>query len=66
MGWNTVEVPPGSALFAEAMKRAAALSRRHVLLVNLSGRGDKDLESVIAWDAAHPPRSGAKAAPRKA
>ncbi len=36
-------------------KRAPGLSRRHVLLVNLSGRGDKDLESVIAWDAAHPP-----------
>ena len=35
---------------AEAMKRAAALSRKHVLLVNLSGRGDKDLESVLAWD----------------
>jgi tryptophan synthase beta chain len=40
---------------AEAIQRAPGLSRRHVLLVNLSGRGDKDLESVIAWDAAHPP-----------
>ncbi|MEO8195812.1 MAG: tryptophan synthase subunit beta [Thermoanaerobaculia bacterium] len=51
---------------AEAMKRAAALSRRHVLLVNLSGRGDKDLESVIAWDAAHPPVAAVKPSRRKA
>jgi len=49
---------------AEVIKRAPALSRRHVLLVNLSGRGDKDLESVIAWDAAQPPVPAAKA-PRR-
>ncbi len=48
---------------AEAMKRAPRLSRRHVLLVNLSGRGDKDLDSVIAWDAAHPPEVAAAGAP---
>ena len=51
---------------AEAMKRAPALSRRHVLLVNLSGRGDKDLESVIAWDAGHPPATAPKPGRRKA
>jgi tryptophan synthase beta chain len=32
---------------AEAMRRAPALSKETVLLVNLSGRGDKDLDSVI-------------------
>ncbi len=36
---------------AEAVKRAARLSRSRVLLVNLSGRGDKDLESVMAYSA---------------
>ena len=51
---------------AEAMKRAPALSRRHVLLVNLSGRGDKDLESVIAWDAGHSPATAPKPGGRKA
>ena len=35
---------------AEAIRRARRLSRRNVLLVNLSGRGDKDLESVAAFD----------------
>jgi tryptophan synthase beta chain len=37
---------------AEAVKRARRLSRRALVLVNLSGRGDKDLESVLAWDRA--------------
>jgi tryptophan synthase beta chain len=35
---------------AEAVKRAPRLSRQRVLLVNLSGRGDKDLESVIEFE----------------
>jgi len=35
---------------AWAIRRAPRLSRRNVLLVNLSGRGDKDLESVLAFD----------------
>jgi tryptophan synthase beta chain len=43
---------------AEAFQRAPRLSRRHVLVVNLSGRGDKDVESVLAFD-------GAKRAPRR-
>jgi tryptophan synthase beta chain len=37
---------------AEAVKRARRLSRRALVLVNLSGRGDKDLESVLAYDRA--------------
>ena len=37
---------------AEAMRRARRLSRRQIVLVNLSGRGDKDLESVLAFDRA--------------
>ncbi len=35
---------------AEAARRAPRLPRSRVLLVNLSGRGDKDLESVMAFD----------------
>ena len=38
---------------AEAVKRAPRMSKRMVLLVNLSGRGDKDVESVISWDREH-------------
>jgi tryptophan synthase beta chain len=37
---------------AEAVRRAPRLSERDVILVNLSGRGDKDVESVIEYDAA--------------
>jgi tryptophan synthase beta chain len=33
---------------AEAMRRAPGLSRDTILLVNLSGRGDKDLNTVLA------------------
>lgn len=40
-----------SHALAEAFKRAPRMSRKMVILVNLSGRGDKDLESVIEWDA---------------
>ena len=35
---------------AEAIRRAPLLSRDGVILVNLSGRGDKDLDSVIEFD----------------
>jgi tryptophan synthase beta chain len=38
---------------AEAQKRVPRLGRRMVVLINLSGRGDKDVESVLEWDAAH-------------
>jgi tryptophan synthase beta chain len=37
---------------AEAIRRAPRLPKSRVLLVNLSGRGDKDLESVLAFDRA--------------
>jgi tryptophan synthase beta chain len=40
---------------AEAAKRAPRLSRKRVILVSLSGRGDKDIESVLAWDRGHTP-----------
>jgi hypothetical protein len=33
---------------AEALKHAPRLSHKRVILVNLSGRGDKDVESVLA------------------
>ena len=33
---------------AEAIKRAPTMPRDSVLLVNLSGRGDKDLDTVIS------------------
>jgi tryptophan synthase beta subunit len=35
------------------VKRAPRLTPRRIILVNLSGRGDKDVESVIAWDEQH-------------
>ena len=38
---------------AEVVKRAPRLSRKRIILVNLSGRGDKDVESVLAWDREH-------------
>jgi len=38
---------------AEVVKRAPRLTPRRIILVNLSGRGDKDVESVIAWDKEH-------------
>ena len=42
---------------AEAMKRAPNLDARKIVLVNLSGRGDKDLESVLAYDQAGEPEA---------
>ncbi|GIV82002.1 MAG: hypothetical protein KatS3mg051_1356 [Anaerolineae bacterium] len=33
---------------AEAIKRAPTMPRDAILLVNLSGRGDKDLDTVIS------------------
>jgi tryptophan synthase beta chain len=37
---------------AEAVKRAPSMSRNAILIVNLSGRGDKDLDTVIKASAA--------------
>lgn len=42
---------------AEVVKRAPRLTQRRIILVNLSGRGDKDVESVIAWDCEHGERA---------
>ena len=38
---------------AEAARRAPNLRQRMVVVVNLSGRGDKDVETVLEWDAQH-------------
>ena len=38
---------------AETARRAPRLHKRMVVLVNLSGRGDKDVDSVLEWDADH-------------
>jgi len=47
-----------SHAIAEVVKRAPRLSRRRILLVNLSGRGDKDVESVLAYDREHDEEPG--------
>ncbi len=51
---------------AEAVRRAPHLPKTMTILVNLSGRGDKDVESVIAWDAEHPAGSAEREAGRAA
>ena len=38
---------------AEAIKRAPTLPKEAILLVNLSGRGDKDMHSVMEWKKAN-------------
>lgn len=45
---------------AYAAKVAPHLSRRRVILINLSGRGDKDVESVQNWRAKQAERTGAE------
>lgn len=42
-----------SHALAEARKRAKVVGKNGLILVCLSGRGDKDLESVLAYDAEH-------------
>ncbi len=49
-----------SHALAEARKRARRLGPRDVIVVNLSGRGDKDLEHILDWKAR--PGPGKKAA----
>jgi len=47
---NTEGIIPAlesSHAVAEAVKRAPKMKKNHVILVNLSGRGDKDLSTVI-------------------
>ncbi len=43
---------------AEATRRAPALTEETILVVNLSGRGDKDVESVLAYEAAEAAENG--------
>ncbi len=43
-----------SHALAEAIKRAPKLGKDKLLLVNLSGRGDKDMENIMRYKAAHP------------
>ncbi len=42
-----------SHALAEAIRRAPSLPRETLLLVNLSGRGDKDMESVLRYRKEH-------------
>ncbi|MEM9557275.1 MAG: tryptophan synthase subunit beta [Acidobacteriota bacterium] len=42
-----------SHALAHVQKIAGNFSKRAVILVNLSGRGDKDVESVLAYDEEH-------------
>ena len=48
---------------AEVVRRAPGMERERVILVNLSGRGDKDVESVMEFDG-RGPGAGAEAAQR--
>lgn len=41
-----------SHALAEALRRAPKLPREQLLLVNLSGRGDKDMDNIIAYKKA--------------
>lgn len=41
-----------SHALAEALRRAPRLPREQLLLVNLSGRGDKDMDNIIAYKQA--------------
>ena len=45
---------PAHAL-ARAIELAAAKPRDHLMVVNLSGRGDKDIATVEAWLQRHSP-----------
>jgi tryptophan synthase beta chain len=40
-----------SHALAETIRRAPRMGKDRIVLVNLSGRGDKDVESVLEWDA---------------
>ena len=42
-----------SHALAEAIKRAPKMGKDKILLVNLSGRGDKDMENIMKYKAAH-------------
>jgi tryptophan synthase beta subunit len=38
------------------MKRAKDWTRKDLLIINISGRGDKDVQQMEQWDAEHRPR----------
>ena len=42
-----------SHALAEAIKRAPKLGKDKILLVNLSGRGDKDMENIMRYKNEH-------------
>ena len=42
-----------SHALAEAIKRAPSLGKDAIILVNLSGRGDKDMDNIMRYKAAH-------------
>ena len=42
-----------SHALAEAIKRAPKMGRDKLLLVNLSGRGDKDMENIMKYKKEH-------------
>jgi tryptophan synthase beta chain len=46
-----------SHALAEGRKRATAVGKEGIILICLSGRGDKDLESVLAYDAENDTRA---------
>ena len=41
--------PENAHAVAEAIERAPRMRRDEILLVNLSGRGDKDVETASRW-----------------
>ena len=50
-----------SHALAEAIKRAPSLPKDTILLVNLSGRGDKDMENIMKWKESRRSASGSSA-----
>ena len=50
-----------SHALAEAIKRAPSLPKDTILLVNLSGRGDKDMENIMKWKDSRRSASGSSA-----
>jgi len=48
-----------SHALAEAIKRAPKFGKDKILLVNLSGRGDKDMENIMRYKKAHEAASNA-------
>ena len=42
-----------SHALAEAIKRAPSLSKDHLMVVNISGRGDKDMQTVMSYIKEH-------------